>query len=60
MLISKVKDADTANETFPLLGKLEHRLTSEREIKAEWVMKMNELGLIFDKASGKYVQGVKA
>jgi hypothetical protein len=60
MLISQVKDADTANETFPLLGKLEHRLTSEREIKAEWVMKMNELGLIFDKASGKYVQGVKA
>ncbi len=59
-LIADVKDADTANETFPLLGKLEHRLTSEREIKAEWVMKMNQLGLIFDKASRKYVQGVKA
>ena len=59
-LIAEVKDADTANETFPLLAKLEHRLTSEREIKYEWAVKMKELGLIFDKAAGKYVQGVKA
>jgi len=59
-LIADVKDADTANETFPLLAKLEHRLTSEREIKYEWAVKMKELGLIFDKAAGKYVQGVKA
>ena len=59
-LIAAVKDADTANATFPNMAKLEHSLTSEREIKAEWAMKMKELGLIYDKASGKYVQGVKA
>ena len=59
-LIAEVKDANTANETFPLLGKLEHRLTSEKEIKYEFAMKVKELGLIFDKAAGKYVQGVKA
>ena len=60
LLIADVKDAQTANETFPLLAKLEHRLTSEREIKAEWVAKMKELGLVYDKATGQYVQGVKA
>lgn len=59
-LIAEVKDANTANETFPLLGKLEHRLTSEKEIKYEFAVKVKELGLIFDKAAGKYVQGVKA
>lgn len=59
-VIADVKDADSANEAFPLLAKLEHHLTSEREIKAEWVQKMNELGLVFDKAAGKYTQGVKA
>ena len=59
-LIAEVKDANSANETFPLLGKLEHRLTSEKEIKYEFAMKVKELGLIFDKAAGKYVQGVKA
>lgn len=59
-LIAEVKDANTANETFPLLGKLEHRLTSEKEIKYEFAMKVKELGLIFDRAAGKYVQGVKA
>ena len=60
LLIADVKDAQTANETFPLLAKLDHRLTSEREIKAEWVAKMKELGLVYDKATGQYVQGVKA
>ena len=59
-LIADVKDAKTANETFPLMAKLEHHLTSEREIKAEWAAKMKELGLVFDKATGQYVQGVKA
>lgn len=59
-LIAEVKDANTANDTFPLLGKLEHRLTSEKEIKYEFAMKVKELGLIFDRAAGKYVQGVKA
>jgi len=42
------------------MQQLEHRLTSEREIKYEWAMKMQELGLIFDVATKKYVQGVKA
>lgn len=59
-LIAEVKDAKSANETFPLMAKLEHHLTSEREIKAEWAAKMKELGLVFDRATGQYVQGVKA
>lgn len=59
-LIASVKDAQTANEALPAMAKLEHRLTSEREIKAEWAAKMNELGLIYDKATKQYVQGVKA
>ena len=59
-IIATVVDVDTANAMMAAMGKIEHHLTSEREIKAEWVMKMNELGLIFDKATGAYVQGVKA
>lgn len=59
-LIEEVKDAESANATFPLMAKLEHALTSEREIKAEWAMKMQQLGLVFDRATGQYTQGVKA
>lgn len=59
-IIATVVDVDTANAMMAAMGKIEHHLTSEREIKAEWVVKMNELGLIFDKATGAYVQGVKA
>lgn len=59
-IIAAVVDADTANAMMAGMQQLEHHLTSEREIKYEWAMKMQELGLIFDKATGKYVQGVKA
>ena len=59
-LIAEVKDAETANETFPSMAKIEHCLTSEREIKAEWIAKTKELGLVYDTATKKYVQGVKA
>ena len=58
-LIARVQDADTANETFPQMNMIRHGLTSEREIKTEWSARMKELGLVYDKASGKYVQGVK-
>ena len=59
-IIAAVVDADTANAMLAGMQQLEHRLTSEREIKYEWAMKMQELGLIFDVATKKYVQGVKA
>ena len=59
-LIAAVTDADTANAMMAGMSKIEHCLTSEKEIKYEWAVKMKDLGLIYDKAAGKYVQGVKA
>lgn len=55
-IISTVTDADSANAAFGSMASLTHALTSEREIKAEWVRKMHELGLVLDKETKQYIQ----
>ncbi len=59
-IIENVVDAETANQAAKAMKSLEHALTSEAEIKAEWVKKTKELGLSFDKATKQYVKGVIA
>lgn len=59
-IIEKVTDAATANQMIEAMGMLEHALTSEAEIKAEWGKKIKALGLTYDKATKTYVKGVVA
>ena len=59
-IIANVVDAESANSAAQAMKGLEHALTSEAEIKAEWVKKTKELGLSFDKATKTYVKGVVA
>lgn len=59
-IIEKVTDAATANQMIEAMGMLEHALTSEAEIKAEWSKKIKALGLTYDKATKTYVKGVVA
>lgn len=60
MVIDCVVDADTANRFIEAMASLDHALTSEAEIKAEWNKKIKALGLTYDKASKQYVKGVIA
>lgn len=59
-IIEKVTDVATANQMIEAMGMLEHALTSEAEIKAEWGKKIKALGLTYDKATKTYVKGVVA
>lgn len=59
-IINSVTDAETANRYINDMAGLEHALTSEAEIKAEWSKKIRSLGLTFDKGSKQYVKGVIA
>lgn len=55
-IIDSVVDAATANEAAKEMAKLKHALTSEAEIKAEWVKKTKEKGLVYDKKSKLYTE----
>lgn len=57
-IINLVVDADTANQFIESMSSLQHALTSESEIKAEWAKKIKALGLSFDKSTKQYVKGV--
>ena len=59
-IISCVTDAASANQMIEAMANLQHALTSEAEIKAEWNKKIKALGLAYDKASRTYVKGVVA
>jgi hypothetical protein len=59
-IINCVTDAETANQFIEAMASLEHALTSEAEIKAEWAKKIKALGLVYDKATKSYVKGVVA
>ncbi len=59
-IIGSVTDADSANAAMEAMKALVHVSSSEGEIKNEWVKKVNDLGLVLDKATKKYVAGVKA
>ena len=59
-IIDQVTDAASANSMIDAMNLLDHALTSEAEIKAEWVKKIKALGLTYDKATKTYVKGVVA
>lgn len=55
-IIESVTNAESANNMISDMSSLEHALTSEAEIKAEWNKKINALGLVYDKAKKAYVE----
>lgn len=59
-IIAKVTDADSANEQAAAMKKIKHEATSKVELGNEWKAKVEELGLVYDKATKKYTAGVKA
>ena len=54
-IIDSLSDANTANTAMPYFKAIEHAMTSQKELGVQWKVKMNELGLIYDPISGKYV-----
>lgn len=54
-ILEKVTDADSANAAIPEFSKIDHALTSKRELNRAWSSKMIDLGLAYDKAQSKYI-----
>ncbi len=59
-LLATAKDADSVNAIIEPMGAIEHALTSEKEIKAEFKKLVKDLGLVYDKSTKTYVKGVVA
>lgn len=53
-LIETVVDVDSANEALPAFQKIEHALTSKKELMAMWNANAKKYGLFYDKVLGKY------
>ena len=53
-IAEEVKDVATANKAIPKLKKIEHGLTSQKEVGVIFNAKIKELGLIFSKETGRY------
>ena len=54
-IINTIKDAETANAAIDTFKTIPHALTSEKELKVMWSMKIKELGLVLDRSIGKYI-----
>lgn len=54
-IINTIKDAETANAAIETFKTIPHALTSEKELKVMWSMKIKELGLVLDRSIGKYI-----
>ena len=54
-IIAGIKDADTANAAMQPFKRLQHHLTSSRELNAMWKAKIAALGLTFDSTAVKYI-----
>lgn len=53
-LIETIKDVETANAAMAEWKKLEHALTSSKELGVLWNNRIKALGLAFDKVLGQY------
>lgn len=53
-LIQSVTDAASANAAAPSLKKIQHALTSEKEVAILWNARVKELNLFFDKVLKEY------
>ena len=53
-IISQVSDAESANLMAKSMAKLKHVLTSKDEIGNEWLQKVAELGLTYNKKTKLY------
>lgn len=58
-LIATVKDAQSANAAAPLLKKIEHALTSQKESNIAWNAHIKSLGLRYDKELKEYTPAAK-
>ena len=57
-IISGIQDSKTATEAISSYRKINHALTSEREITALWNARIKELGLIYNKEANEYQEAV--
>ena len=53
-ILDSVQDAESANSAMPDFKAITHALTSQKELGAAWNARIKELGLVYDKALGKY------
>lgn len=54
VIIDTITDAESANIAMPLIKRINHALTSEKEIGVAFNRKIKECGLMFDKVLKKY------
>lgn len=59
-VIDGIADVDTANAAVEQLGKIDHALTSRRELGAKLNRKIKELGLFYDKVLKRYTPAPEA
>ncbi len=59
-LLATAKDIESLNAIIAPMAAIEHALTSEKEIKAEFKKLIKDLGLVYDKSTKTYVKGVVA
>lgn len=59
-VIDGITDVDTANAAVEQLGKIDHALTSRRELGAKLNRKIKELGLFYDKVLKRYTPAPEA
>ena len=59
-LVQSVTDAETANAVVSKLKKIEHALTSEREVALMWNNHIKSLGLFYDKVLKQYTPAPEA
>lgn len=59
-IIAQISDAASANQMIEPMASIEHALTSQKELNAEWAAKCKSLGLVYDKANKKYLEGAVA
>lgn len=57
-IISCIQNGKTATEAISSYRKINHALTSEREITALWNTRIKELGLVYNKETNQYQEAV--
>lgn len=56
VIVSDVEDPDDVPDALSAIGKLNHALTSEKEAKALLKKRLDDLGIVWDKAKKAYVR----
>lgn len=56
-IIDGITDADTANSSMEAFKRINHAMTSQRELKVLWNRRMKELNIVYSEESKCYVGG---